>query len=62
MKYTSNLFPYPDNIIPLFVYRKSTIKTPDYARRKAGTKAKSPCPKKGETIAFALAVNFAINI
>ena len=55
-------FPYPDNITPLLIYRKSISETPTQAYAKAGAKAKSFIPKNGETTAFALAVNFAINI
>ncbi len=55
-------FPYPDNITPQFIYRKSISETPTSAYAKAGAKAKSFIPKYGETAALALAVNFAINI
>lgn len=34
--------------------------TPDYAKRKAGAKAKSFIPKYGETDALTLEANFAI--
>ncbi len=53
-------FPYPDNITPLLIYRKSIRETPAQAYAKAGAKAKSFIPKYGD--ALALEVNFAINI
>lgn len=56
------IFPYPDNIMPQLIYRKSMSETPPEAYAKDGAKAKSFIPKYGETRALALAVNFAINI
>ena len=56
------IFPYPDNIMPQPIYRKSMSETRAYAKAETRAKAKSFIPKNGETIAFALAVNFAINI
>ncbi len=55
-------FPYPDNIMPHLIYRKSIRETSVYAKAETEAKAKSFIPKNGETRAFALAVNFAINI
>ena len=55
-------FPYPDNIMPQLIYRKSMRETPTYAEAEIEAKAKSFIPKYGENTAFALAVNFAINI
>ena len=54
--------PYPDNIMPLLIYRKSIRETSVYAKAETEAKAKSFIPKYGENTAFALAVNFAINI
>ena len=48
--------------MPLLIYRKSIRETPPKAYAKDGAKAKSFIPKYGENTAFALAVNFAINI
>ena len=48
--------------MPQFIYRKSMSETRAYAKAETGTKANSFIPKYGETEAFALAVNFAINI
>ena len=55
-------FPYPDNIMPDLIYRKSIRETRAYAEAETRAKAKFAIPKYGETRAFALAVNFAINI
>ena len=55
-------FPYPDNITPLLIYRKSIRETPALAYAKAGAKVKSFIPKYGESASFALVANFAINI
>ena len=55
-------FPYPDNVTPLLIYRKSIRETPAKAYAKAGAKAESFIPKYGETFAFTLVANFAINI
>ena len=48
--------------MPLPVYRKLTGKTRAYAKAETLAKAKLSIPKYGETIAFTLEVNFAINI
>ena len=48
--------------MPLFIYRKSIRETSVYAKAETEAKAKSFIPKYGESAAFALAVNFAINI
>jgi len=48
--------------MPALIYRKSIRETPTYAYAKAGAKAKSFIPKYGETKAFTLEANFAINI
>ena len=59
---TRHSFSYPDNIMPLLIYRKSIRETSVYAKAETEAKAKSFILKNGETTAFALAVNFAINI
>ena len=47
--------------MPQFIYRKSMIETPAYAKALTGTKAKSFILKY-EEIVDALVANFAINI
>jgi hypothetical protein len=49
--------PYPDNIMPTLIYRKSIRKTPAYAKAYAGTKFF--ILKYGESV---LVANFAIRL
>ncbi len=55
-------FPYPDNVLPRLVYRKSTSETSAYAKAETEAKAKSFILKYGETKLFALEANFAIKL
>lgn len=55
-------FPYPDNVLPRLIYRKSIRKTSAYAKAETEAKAKSFIPKYGETKLFALEANFAIKL
>jgi len=48
--------------MPTLIYQKSIRKTRAYAKAETRAKAKSFIPKYGETAAFTLEVNFAINI
>lgn len=48
--------------MPLPIYRKSIRETRAYAKAETRAKENSFIPKYGETRAFALAVNFAINV
>ena len=54
--------PYPDNIMPARIYRKSIRETRAYAKAETRAKAKSFIPKYGETAAFTLEANFAIKL
>ena len=53
-------FPYPDNIMPRRIYRKSIRETRAYAKAETRVKAKSFIPKYGD--AFTLEANFAIKL
>ena len=53
-------FPYPDNIMPLFIYRKSIKETSVYAKAETEAKAKSFIPKNGETVARAVLVALSV--
>ena len=54
-------FPYPDNIRPRLIYRKSIRETPALAYAKAGAKAKLFILKYGEIFAIAVEADFAIS-
>lgn len=54
--------PYPDNIMPDLIYRKSMRETRAYAKAETRAKAKSAIPKYGEAIALTLEANFAIKL
>ena len=52
---------YPDNVMPLLIYRKSIRETSAYAKAETEAKAKSFIPKYAG-IAFTLEANFAIKL